>query len=47
MYIGSNNMSYNNLDIDASIFAENITKIEKKCIDYGAEEVAISSVFVK
>ena len=40
-------MSYNNLDIDASILSENITKTGKKCIDYGAEEVVISSVFVK
>ena len=39
-------MSYNNLDIDASIFAENIIKIGKKCIAYGVEEVAISSVFI-
>ena len=46
IYIGSNNVSYNNLDIDASIFAENIIKIGKKCIDYGVEEVAISSVFI-
>ena len=44
--IGSNNMSYNNLDIDASKLAENI-KIGKKCIYYGVEEVIISSVFVK
>ena len=40
-------MSYNNLDIDASILAENIIKIGKKFIDYGAEEVVVSSVFVK
>ena len=39
-------MSYNNLDIDASILAENI-KIGKKCIDYGVEQVIIFSVFVK
>ena len=40
-------MSYNNLDIDASMLAENIIKIGKKCIDYGVEEVVISSVFWK
>ena len=40
-------MLYNNLDIDASILAENIVKIGKKCIDYGVEKVLISSVFVK
>ena len=45
--IGSNNISYNNLDINASMLAENIIKIGKKCIDYGVEEVRISSVFVK
>ena len=44
IHIGSNNMSYNNLDIDASMLAENM-KIGKKWIDYGAEEVVISSVF--
>ena len=43
MHIGSN-MSYNNLHIDTSMLAENI-KIGKKCIDYGVEEVVISSVF--
>ena len=46
IHIGSNNLSYNNADIDPSILAKNI-KIGKKCIDYGAEEVVISSVFVK
>ena len=45
IHIGSNNVSYNNLDIDASMLAENIIKIGKKCIDYGVEEVVISSVF--
>ena len=45
--MGSNNMSYNNLDIDTSILGENVIKIKKKCIDYGVEEVVISSVFVK
>ena len=45
--IGSNNISYNNLDINASMLAENIIKIGKKCIDYGVAEVRISSVFVK
>ena len=40
-------MSYNNLDIDASILAENIIKIGTNFIDYGAEEVVVSSVFVK
>ena len=30
IHIGSNNVSYNNLDIDASMLAENIIKIEKK-----------------
>ena len=39
-------MSYNNLHIDTSMLAENI-KIRKKCIDYGVEEVVISSVFWK
>ena len=47
IHLGSNNTSYKNLDIDASILAGNIIKIEKKCIDYGADEVVISSVFVK
>ena len=47
IHTGSNKVSYNNLDIDASILAENIIKIWKECIDYGVEEVVISSVFVK
>ena len=47
IHIGSNSVSYNNLDIDASMLAENIIKIGKKCIDYGVEEVVISSVFWK
>ena len=38
-------MSYNNLDTNASILAEN-KKVEKKCI-YDLQEVVISSVFVK
>ena len=46
MHIGINNMSYNNLNTHASILAENIIKIGKKCIDYCVEEVVISSVFV-
>ena len=45
IHIGSNNVSYNNLHIDASMLAENIIKIGKKFIDYGVEEVVISSVF--
>ena len=40
-------MSYNNLNIDASILVGNIIKIGKKYIDYGVEEVIISSVFIK
>ena len=36
-----------NLDIDASILVENVIKIGNKCIDYGIEEVAVSSIFVK
>ena len=40
-------MSYNNLDIDTSILAENIIKIGNKYIDYGVEQVVISSIFVK
>ena len=47
IHIGSNNVSYNNLDIDASVLAGNIIKIGKKCIDCGVEEVVISSVFWK
>ena len=45
IHIRSNNVSYNNLGIDASMFAENIIKIGNKCIDYGLEEVVISFVF--
>ena len=45
IHIRSNNVSYNNLDIDASILTENIIKIGKKYIDYGVEKVVTSSVF--
>ena len=45
VHLESNNMSYNNLYIEASILAENFIKIGKKCIDYGVEVVVISSVF--
>ena len=45
IHIGSNSLSYNNLDIDASMLAKNIIKIGTKCIDYGVEEVVISFVF--
>ena len=47
IHIGSNNVSYDNLNIDDLILAENITKIGTKCIVYGFEEVVISSSFVK
>ena len=40
-------MLYKNLDIDASILAENIRKIGNKCIDHGVVKVAIPSIFVK
>ena len=40
-------MSHNNLDTDASILAENVIKIGKKCIDYSVEELVISFIFVK
>ena len=41
------NMSYNNLDMDASILSENLKNIGNKFIVYGVEEMAISSIFVK
>ena len=47
IHIGSNKVSYNNLDVVASILAENIMKNGKRCIEYGVEEVVISFVFVK
>ena len=46
IHIGCN-VSYNNLDRGASILAENIIKIRKKCVDYGVEKVVISFVFFK
>ena len=47
-HIGNNNiMSYNSLDIDTSILAENIIKTGKKGIGYVVEEVVISYVFCK
>ena len=47
IHIGSKNVSYNGLNIDASILAKKIIKIGNKCIDYGVEEVVFSPVFVK
>ena len=46
IHVGSNNVSYKNVDIDVSILVESIIKIGNKCIDYGVEEVVISSIFV-
>ena len=40
-------MWYKNFDIDTSILNENIIKIRNKWIEYGVEEVMISSIFVK
>ena len=45
IHIGSNNVLYNNLDIDVSILGGNIIKIGKKCIEDGVEELVITSVF--
>ena len=47
IHIGSNNVSYNKLNIDPSVLAENIIRIGTKCMQYGVEEVVISSIFVK
>ena len=37
MHIGSNNVSYNNLDIDASILAQNIIIILKKWLNHDGD----------
>ena len=47
IHIGSNNVSFKILDIDALILAENVIKIGNKCIYYDVEEVVISSILVK
>ena len=47
IHLGTNNVSYNNLDKYASILAENIIKVENKCIDFVVEELVISPIFVK
>ena len=47
IHIGSNNVSFRNLDTDALILAENVIKIGNKCIYYDLEEVVISSILVK
>ena len=47
IYVGSNNVSYNNLDGDARLLAANVIKIGKKCIEYGVAHVVISGIFVK
>ena len=47
IHTGSNDIPHNNLDIDASILAENIIKFGNKCLDYSVEEVVISSILVK
>ena len=45
--VGSNNISYNNLNMSPAVLAQNIINIGNKCVDYGVEEVVISSIFVK
>ena len=47
IHVGSNNISYNNLNMNPAVLAQNIINIGNKCVDYGVEEVVISSVFVK
>ena len=47
IHIGSNNVSYNNLNANPAVFAQNIIEIGNKCVNYGVQEVVISSIFVK
>ena len=47
IHIGSNNASYNRLDVDPAVIAGNIIEVGKKCIEYGVQDVVVSSVFVK
>ena len=45
--VGSNNISYNNPNMNPAVLAQNIINIGNKCVYYGVEEVVISSIFVK
>ena len=47
IHVGSNNISYNKLNVDPSVLAEKIINIGNNCIKYGVEDVVISSIFVK
>lgn len=47
IHIGSNNVTYNNLDNDPTVVAENIIKIGQSCIEYGVKDIVISSIFIK
>lgn len=47
IHVGSNNISYNKLNVDPSVLAEKIINVGNNCIKYGVEDVVISSIFVK
>ena len=47
IHVGSNNISYKNLNMNPAVLAQNIINIGNKCVDYGVEEVVTSSLFVK
>ena len=47
IHVGSNNISNKNLNMNPAVLAQNIISTGNKCVDYGVEEVVISSIFVK
>ena len=44
IHIGSNNVTYNNLDNDSTVIAK---QIGERCIEYGMKDIVTSSIFVK
>lgn len=47
IHIGSNNVTYNSLENNATDVAESIIQIGQKCANYGVKDVVISSIFIK
>ena len=47
IHIGSNNVTYNNLDSDPIVIAKDIIQIGERCVEYGVKDIIFSSIFAK
>ena len=47
IHIGSNDVTFNNKNINIEDIAKRIIDIGKKCKEFGVEDVIISSIFIK